>query len=237
VRTGEVCHAPRKGGEGHFAHRSVWAPDLEWNPPTPEAANLEMARRYFTTYGPSTRNDFMLWRYLRPDLLDRTLASLMPNLTPVSVEGAPMLILRDDLDLLLAQPDDRDAMPIRMLARFDPLLLAHKDRSWIVDLELNRRVSRIAGHIEGVVLDRGQIVATWRYVRKGKGLLVTVEPFGKLRKPVQNKLPKLAERVANFFGVPLHELAYGEDTTIYKDIRRKSVRDNPADADDSDPTA
>ena len=126
-----------------------------------------------------------------------------------------MLILRDDLETLLAQHSDPDAMPIRMLYRFDPLLLGNRNRKWIINPADEVRVSRIAGHIEGIVLDRGRIVATWRYVRKGKGLVITVEPFGKLRAHVQRKLPKLAERVARYFRVPLQEFAFGEDTTIY----------------------
>lgn len=215
VRTGWVCHARRVGNEGHFAHRQVWLPDLVWSPPSPEDANLDMARRYFAAHAPATRADFMYWRYLKPAILDRVLGDLQPELTPVSVEGEEMLVLRADLDLLMAQPTDPDAMPVRMLYRFDPLLLGNRDRKWIIDPANEVRVSRIAGHIEGIVLDRGQIVATWRYVRKGKGLVITVEPFGKVRAPVQRKLPKLAERVARYFRIPLHEFAYGEDTTIY----------------------
>jgi len=224
VRTGDVCHARRKGNEGHFAHRQVWLPDLPWEPPTPDEANIDMGRRYFAAYGPATRNDFMYWRHPRPAVLDRALRDLQPELTTVDVEGESMYMLQKDVDLLLAQPTDHDAMPVRMLYRFDPLLLGHRYRTWVIAPQYAQRVARLAGHIEGVVLDRGMIVATWRYVRKGKGLIITVEPFGKLRKPVQRALPKLGERVARYFGVPLQELVYGEDTTIYPGRGRSAVK-------------
>lgn len=215
VRAGWICHARRVGNEGHFAHREVWTPNLEWNPPEPDAANADMGRRYFAAYGPATRADFMYWRHPRPAVLDRALRDLQPELTTVLVEGESMFMLRSDVDALLAQPADPDAMPVRMLYRFDPLLLGHRYRTWVIDPEYAVRVSRLAGHIEGVVLDRGKIVATWRYVRKGKGLIISVEPFGKLRKPVQRALPKHAARVARYFRIPLQEFVYGEDTTIY----------------------
>jgi hypothetical protein len=166
----------------------------------------------------------MYWRYPRPAVLDRALRDLQPELATVHVEGEPMYLLQRDVDALQAQSSDPDALPVRMLYRFDPLLLGHRYRTWVIDPQFALRVARLAGHIEGVVLDRGMIVATWRYVRKGKGLVITVEPFGKLRKPVQRVLPKLAERVARYFGVPLQELAYGEDTTVYPGRGRAAQR-------------
>lgn len=224
VRTGDVCHVRRKGNEGHFAHRQVWLPELPWEPPSPDEANVDMGRRYFAAYGPAVRNDFMYWRHPRPAVLDRALRDLLPELATVEVEGETMYLLQRDVEALLAQPADADAMPVRMLYRFDPMLLGHRYRTWVIDPKHALRVARLAGHIEGVVLDRGMIVATWRYVRKGKGLIITVEPFGKLRKPVQRALSKLSERVARYFGVPLQDLIYGEDTTVYPGRGRAAQR-------------
>jgi hypothetical protein len=39
VRLGHACHAARDG-EGLFAHRTVWRPDLVWELPDADAANL-----------------------------------------------------------------------------------------------------------------------------------------------------------------------------------------------------
>lgn len=61
VRQGYACHAARSG-EGLFAHRTHWRPDLRWEPPDPDAANVEMLRRYLRAYGPATVQDYAHWR-------------------------------------------------------------------------------------------------------------------------------------------------------------------------------
>lgn len=208
VRMGYACHAGRDEGEGKFAHRERWLPDLDWNPPDPEEANVEITRRYFAAYGPATAHDLAYWRGATVALARRWMAALGDELAEVRVEGAPLVALREDVDHLSALPARADGLAVRLLYRFEPLLLGHRDRAWIIPPEFNNRVSRPAGHIEGVVLHRGRAVATWRYDRKGAGLVITVSPFKPLPKAVSGKLPRLAEGVAGFFSLPLSDLRY-----------------------------
>ena len=90
-----------------------------------------------------------------------------------------------------------------MLYRFDPLLLGHKDKGWIVPPAHYGQVWRPAGHIEGVVLAGGRAHATWRYERKSSGLAVTVFPFRRLSRKLRSKLETRARRVAAYCGLPL----------------------------------
>lgn len=213
VRLGYACHAERVGGEGHFAHRECWLPDLAWNPPDPEAANIEIARRYFRTYGPATAADLAHWRGGAVGLARAWMAVLEGELAPVLVAGTEMFARVDDLDAmatLAALPHAADGLPVRLLYRFDPLLLAHHSRSWVVDDRFRDRVARPAGHIEGVVLQRGRAVATWRYDRASTGLLITANPFKRLSKTVTERISRQAEGVARFFALPLADLRIEE---------------------------
>ena len=205
VRLGYACHAGRDG-EGRFAHRERWLPGLEWNPPDAHSANTEIVRRYFAAFGPSTMADLSYWRAALMTTLRACVASLDAEMAEVRVEGTPMLALAADLEELAALRDESDGLPVRLLYRFEPLLLGTRDRSWIVPSEFNNRVSRPAGHIEGILLFRGMAVATWRYDRKGKGIAISVSPFKALPRAVSNKLPKLAQGVADFFAAPLTDL-------------------------------
>lgn len=209
VRLGYACHAERVGGEGHFAHRERWLPDLAWDPPDAEAANIEVARRYFRIYGPATAADLAHWRGATVGQARAWVAALEGELTLVHVEGAETLALVDDLDALAALaalPHAADGLPVRLLYRFDPLLLAHSSRHWVVDDRFRDRVSRPAGHVEGVVLQRGRAVATWRYDRTSSGLLITVSPFKRLPKAVTERIPRQAAEVARFFALPLADI-------------------------------
>ena len=121
-------------------------------------------------------HDFAYWR--SGSLVgegQRAFAAIAGELT----ELAPRLyVRRADVEELFAAPPEREAWPVRMLGRFDPLLLAHKDKGWVVPEKYYDRVWRPAGHIEAVVLEHGRAVATWRYDRLGAGsLAVRVFPF------------------------------------------------------------
>ena len=71
----------------------------------------------------------------------------------------------------------RAAWPLRLLHRFDPLLLAHKDKAWIVDPERYKAVWRKAGYVEAVILRRGRVAGTWGYERATRGTVVWLAPF------------------------------------------------------------
>jgi uncharacterized protein YcaQ len=206
VRRGYACHAGQEGGEGRFAHRDHWLPDLEWEPPPSEEANVELARRYFAAYGPAMAQDLAYWRGIRVSAVRPWLATLGEELAEIEVEGQTMLALREDLPLLQATPPEREAWPARMLYRFDPLLLAHRDKGWLVDPEHKNRVWRPAGHIEGNLLEHGRIVATWRYQRKSGGLVVNVYPFAPLPQHLRDAVEAIAPTIAEFFDVPLVDL-------------------------------
>ena len=209
VRLGEACHAQWEGGEARYAHREHWLPGAAWKPPTADEANAELARRFFACYGPASAQDFAYWRAgtLAGDGR-RAFEAIAGGLTGVEAatnggRGPRFHVRRVDLDELHATPPEPEAWPVRMLGRFDPILLAHKDKDWVVPEKYYNRVWRPAGHIEAVVLAHGRAVATWRYDRLGAGTLaVRVFPFkGPLPRHVGKEIRRQAKDVARFFGL------------------------------------
>lgn len=206
VQRGYACHAGQDGNEGHFAHREYWLPNLEWNPPAAEEANLELTRRYLRIYAPATVQDLMYWRGAKSSDANRWLAALGRETAEVQVGARTMLALRADLATLTASPPERGSWPVKLLYRFDPLLLGIKDKSWLVDEQNYKRVFRIAGHIEGTLLERGRVAGTWRYDRKDSGLAVRLYPFYPLPAHVRQVVERNAQGVARFFELPLTDL-------------------------------
>lgn len=206
VRRGYACHAGRDS-EGRFVARENWLPDLVWEPPDWETANLSALRRYIYCYGPTTVDDFRYWRAAYAEPARRWWKTLENELVPVDVEGATQYVFAADVAALAAPVDDAH-WPLHMLYRFDPLLLGHRDKRWIVPEAHYRQVWRPAGHIEGVVLVRGQAAATWRYERKGASLAIIVHPFRKLNLRVQRGIEQVAAHIAEFFGVKKGEVRW-----------------------------
>ena len=205
VYRGHACHAGRDGSEGLFAHRDHWLPDLKWVPPNAEAANIELVWRFLHAYGPATVQDIGYWRGRNLSDIRRWLKALGEGVVEVDAAGTPMLALLSDLETMAETPPEREAWPIRLLYRFEPLLLGHREKSWLIDMDYYKRVWRPAGHIEGVVLEHGRIVGTWRYDRSGSGIGVTVEPFGRgvWRGAVETAVSHHATQLASFFSLPL----------------------------------
>jgi hypothetical protein len=215
VRCGEVCHAGALGNEARFAARDHWLPNLEWNPPTPGEANSEIVRRYLRVYGPATAHDLAYWRGIQVATVRGWLRLLQAEVTEVDVEGQKLLAHRDDLDALQETSPEREAWPVRLLYRFDPILLPHRDKTWIVDREHYTRVWRPAGHIEGTILEHGRVRGTWRYDRKGGGLVVTLNPFAPLPSHVLDAVETHAQGIAAFFGLPLAALNVEEPAATH----------------------
>lgn len=203
VGRGVACHAGQVGNEGRFAARTQWLPDLDWAPPPAESANIELARRYLRTYGPATAHDLAYWRGRGVGEARRWLGALGDEVVPVEVAGQAMLALRTDLSVLQAPPPPVEAWPVRLLGRFDPLLLGHKAKGWLVAPANYGQVWRPAGHIEGTLLLHGRIEGTWRYRRASRGLTITLVPFAPLPAAIHSAVAAEAERLATFFALPL----------------------------------
>lgn len=211
VRQGYACHVARVGGEGRFAHRERWLPDLAWSPPNAEDANLVIARRYFRAYAPASLADFAYWRAVPQQAAQAWVTAIEDELVDVTIidgeeVGKVLKVASARLDTLPAQLPPPEAWPVHLLYRFDPLLLGQRDKGWVIPPRHDKRVRRPAGHIEGVILDHGTTAATWRYERKGRTLNIRVRPFRRLPRYVTKQLPRLATGVADFFDLALGDL-------------------------------
>ncbi len=206
VMQGVACHGRKNGSESYFVHREHWLLELSWNPPKPHVANRQLALQYLHTYGPSPVKDLVYWsgsslREVQPsiDFLSKKIAHLRYN-------GRTLLCLSKDLDELLQPPPPRGHWPLLMLGRFDPVLLGHKDKSWICPNPFYKRVWRPAGHIEATIIHLGKTIATWRYKLNGPGLEITVYPFKKIPQSILPKIRTRAKNIARHFGVRPNKL-------------------------------
>jgi winged helix DNA-binding protein len=214
ARVGAACHAGLEGGRSYFAARRRWLPDLEWQAQAVHDACVALARRYFAAYGPATIKDFQFWLGSKAAPAREAVAALGDELVEVRVGGEAsagaeaMLALAADVVPMAEPPPLRSEWPLRLLHRFDPLVLAHKDKSWLVEADHYKSVWRKAGYVEAVVFRGGRMEGTWRYDKKGKGLILTVIPFGRISVADRKRLGRLAEPVAAYFERTLTEVVF-----------------------------
>ncbi len=207
VRDGVVCQAQGEGSETRFAHREHWVPGLRWHPPATPDAQRHVISRYVGTYGPATVQDVAYWLGLRIPEAQAWVDLAAQELMDVEVEGVSRLALRADRRVLKVPAPARSRWPIKLLYRFDPLLLGLKAKEWIVANEHYMRVWRPGGHIEGVILVRDRVQGTWRYDRSKGGLTVTLRPFARLPNTVLRIIRARASGVARFLDMSLVKVA------------------------------
>ena len=186
-------------GWPHGSRQTLMATDIWLNGPlggdVPEA-RLELARRFVHAYGPASPRHLAAWTGMSAtDARDR-FASLGDELMDVRLDGAPTVVLAEDIDML---DDPPLAGGARLLPAGDPFL-AQRDRATLLpDKARQRAVWRPVGS-PGVVLMTGHPVATWRAQVAGGRLRVTVDPFGSLGDKQRTAIEHAASLIAPFRG-------------------------------------
>ncbi len=210
---GHGCRIDRgDAGTAVLGWRRKHLPDLDWQPPTLEEATIDIARRFWSTYGPATEADFRYWLSARAAETRPVVAALRDagELVEVAVDDgggrAEQLAAREDVPILNEAPPPPSQWPVRLLGRFDPLILAHADKGCWVDDENYKRVWHHT-HVEAVLLVHGRIRGVWRVKRLKRGLKIQLQQFGKpLPAYARRAVKRQAEAVAGFSGVSLLDL-------------------------------
>ena len=145
---GLVVFGPPRGSSTTFVRRDQWLGD----PPSldPAESRCELLRRYLRAFGPATMQDFAYWLGSANRDIAEVCATVAPELASVAVEGKARWVLAEDVDAFASATETK--MPVRLLPAFDPLMLAHRDKSDHLDMRFHKRVYGAAAWVYPVVL-------------------------------------------------------------------------------------
>ena len=195
---GQLVFAPSEGQNVRFT-RPDWSPaDPEQRSPRRRAATSAPAgpRRARTSRAGGARS---------PAEGGRMLKALGDEVAPVTVAGAPRFLLREHVAEAAAAEPRRS---VRLLPGFDQYVIAAtRHAEELMPGAFKARVHRPQGWISPVLLVEDRMAGVWRHERKGKRLLVGVEPFAAVPKWAREAAAVEAERLADFLGGAL-ELAW-----------------------------
>lgn len=160
----------------------------------PTVAMAELWRRYLRVYGPATVTDFAYWLGVYVREVRDAFALLEPELVAIDW-GQPMnaYILAEDETALREAEIPRG---IRLLPKFDPLVLAWKDKKRILDAEAYKLVIRPAAQIEAVIWMDGRFAGTWR----ASGKAFDLYPVKRIPKARQGSLEREVALVRKALG-------------------------------------
>ncbi|MBA2382749.1 MAG: winged helix DNA-binding domain-containing protein [Chloroflexi bacterium] len=184
----------------------------------PEAIE-HLVRRYLGAFGPATLADAAGWSGL-------SATALRPGLA--AIEGAGEVWHgRDEAGRLLVdlaqapRPGGDVEAPPRLLPMWDSILLAHRDRTRLMDDATRSFVIGRNGDTLPAFLVDGRVAGLWWAVGDDGGgrCRIELEPFGRLAPGAMPELAREAERLAAFLE-PL-------DPNVYRRYRRSRARRRP----------
>lgn len=173
---GRITHA--------VSEKKAFIPCPAFEPMEKEEAELELARRYFTHYGPATVRDAAYFFGCRQADVRRWLAEL--PVKEIFCEGKTCYYIENGWTRSDKMP------PCIFLAGFDPLMLGYeKTDNPFLPPEHLRGIFSLAGIVMPAVLVNGRVVGKWK--KTGKKLTITL--FGTLDRSEKASVRDVAERL------------------------------------------
>ncbi|HUG13919.1 MAG TPA: winged helix DNA-binding domain-containing protein [Thermomicrobiales bacterium] len=198
---GRLCFGPSEGASVTFTSPATWVPGGIDTPDSADALRA-VTRRFLAAYAPATAADLALWwGGFGPAPGRRMLAALGDEVVEIDLEGERAFVLTRDLPSMASATIPDTA---RLLPAFDPWVAgASRDAVAPLAPQHKARVYRPQGWLSPVLLVNGRMVGVWKHARKGRRLLVEIDPFDRLPAWAREQLAAEAERLAELFDCSL----------------------------------
>jgi hypothetical protein len=167
-------------------------------------APAELARRFLHAYGPATHGELAAWAGIAPSHARTLLDAIAGEVEEVDVRGRAALSLAADADALASPPA---ASGVRLLPPFDPYL-DQRDRATLWPDPAVRKRARTGIGAPGALLVDGEVAGLWRPEKKGKRLVVNVEPLTKAARRAAAAIEAEAQVLAPHRGAKTGEVSW-----------------------------
>jgi hypothetical protein len=198
AQEGFICFGAREGKQQTFALFDEWAPNARRM--ARDESLAEIAKRYFTSHGPATLQDFTWWSGLtRVDAI-------------AGIEMAKRSLAQETINgqsywLGSSTPTTNDPSPTAyLLPAFDEYTVAYKDRSAALDPKYTKYANSGNGILYPVIAIDGQVVGTWKRALKKDTMVITPSPFTKLNRAETRAIAEATNRYGKFLGASVVSL-------------------------------
>ena len=187
---GIICSGARRGKQFTYAlleERAPQAKTLERN-----EALAEFARRYFTSHGPATLQDFVWWSGLSVADARAGLAMVTSQLIHEDVDGRTYWFST-------STPPARDlSQTIYLLPNFDEYTVGYTDRSAVFDAPDATKFDARGNVLNQIIVLNGRVVGTWKRTIKKDTVNITPSFFAPLNEAETRALAASANRYGAF---------------------------------------
>lgn len=158
---------------------------------------LKMLSQYFSAYGPATKADVAHFFGIRQSFFTIPFAKYFNVLNIDGVEYYYSSINHPE-----------QLSEVVLLGKFDPLLLAYRDKSWIVSKDDEPQIWRKAAQVEAIVLINNQFAGTWRYKVRGHKVEFNIFLKKRVNKYIKQKIEDELQPFAFALNKELHSVNF-----------------------------
>ncbi|MET7253979.1 winged helix DNA-binding domain-containing protein [Dyadobacter fermentans] len=186
-----ICNGARRGKKFTYALFDKKVPASA--PLKREEALAALARRYFTSHGPATVQDFAWWSGL--SLTDSKLGfeAVRAEFETANVDG------REYLFTAMGELPKVHGKAI-LIPAFDEITIGYADRSAALDEAVAQNPESGGGIFKPVVMVKGKVVAAWRRTEKKDAVHIELSRLSKIPAGAENSLETAGTAYARFIG-------------------------------------
>ena len=189
---GLICSGPRRGKQFTYALLEERVPPVATLQRDESLATL--ARRYFTSHGPATAQDFAKWSGLTIADAKRGLEMVGAQLQHETLNGAEYWFSSSVMPI-----NARRATPTAyLLSVYDEYIIGYHDRSMIAAPEIAAKLFTMGNALTAVIVVDGQMVGTWRRMLDKDAVVIETNLFAPLTKAQSRALATATQRYGEF---------------------------------------
>ncbi|MCA9976150.1 MAG: AlkZ family DNA glycosylase, partial [Anaerolineales bacterium] len=196
-----ICSGQVKGKKQTYALLEEWVPKT--SPLPKEEALARLAKRYFTSHGPATLQDFAWWSGLTAGDARQALASVQSDFVSETIDSQTYWFTNTST----VQSGQES---VYLLPAFDELIISYKDRSASLPFENHNKAVSNNGMFWPIIVVNGHVTGTWKRTIKKDKVVVETTYFNQPDKTTTN----LVEKAAQPFGDFLEKKVEIDDTAV-----------------------
>jgi hypothetical protein len=204
---GLICNAEPRGPWYHNTEQTYvdvrrWVQDMTEAEQSEAKGNLMMD--YLRAYGPATVQDYAYWTSLRVSAAREVMKGIGSELVEVEVSGQKGGLYAP-IDTL-PEFERLEVVPlVRLLPKFDALIMGHRDKTRFMDEVTRKRVFLPAAEVSATVLVDGRVEGVWVIKKDRDAWKLTVELFKELDEEHMDLLGDEVQSMKEFTGFEIRE--------------------------------
>lgn len=174
---GILCNGRIQGNKQTYTSLAEWAPRKQTL--SKEEALERLARKYFTSHGPATIQDFTWWSGLSLTECKQALELIRNDFVSETVNDR-IFWMKNDIKI-----PSQDIISALLLPPFDEFVVSYKDRSEIIHDMHYGKVMTKNGLFSPTIMLNGEIVGSWKKTIKKGNPQIELSFFEKTSKKTQ----------------------------------------------------